>query len=81
MPRTIDELKVLSKQYQKNIKSYEQTQDEQIYLSYIEEHYLNTCKREEDATNQHANVTKERGISPVRDLQEYYTKMLSKLNI
>lgn len=46
LPRSIEDLKLISKQYQKNISAVEQTQDEQIFLSYIEEHYLSACKRD-----------------------------------
>jgi hypothetical protein len=76
LPKSVEDLKLISKQYQKNISAVEQTQDEQIYLSYIEEHYLATCKRDGETHD----ITP-KGSSPIRDLQDYYAKMLNKLNI
>lgn len=46
LPRSIEDLRLISNQYIKNSSAVEQTQDEQIYLSYIEEHYLAACKRD-----------------------------------
>ena len=43
-------------------------------MSYIEEHYLTTSKK---ATEGDARS----GNSPIRDLQEFYSKMLAKLNV
>ena len=43
-------------------------------MSYIEEHYLSTSKK---ATEGDARS----GNSPIRDLQEFYSKMLAKLNV
>lgn len=63
MPRSIEDLKVLSKQYLKNIQGDESTNEEKVYLSYIEEHYLAACKKEAESQEQH-----KRGSSPIREL-------------
>ena len=49
MPRTIDDLRMLSKQYIKSTQAAEHTQDEKVYLSYIEEHYLAAARKETEA--------------------------------
>ena len=38
MPKTLDDLRLLSREYMKNLGANDDLQDEQVYLQYIEDH-------------------------------------------
>ena len=38
MPKTLEDLRLLSREYMKNLGATDEIHDEQVYLAYIEDH-------------------------------------------
>lgn len=79
MPKTIEELRVLSNEYKKNLGAADEIHEEQVYLQYIEDHLKAQEKyvrkgvvedNEEDRTN-----------SPIRNLTEFYNRKMNKMDL
>lgn len=77
MPNTIEDLRLLSKEYMRNLGGNDDLREEQIYLSYIEEH-LNAQERVNAAGKGHGRASP--CISPIRNLAEFYQRKLNKIS-
>ena len=76
MPKTLDDLRVLSREYMRNIGVTENIEDEQAYLQYIEDH----LKAQERASVHGDMSRKNNALSPIRNLADFYQRKLNKIS-
>ena len=84
MPSTIEDLRLLSREYMKNLGVTDDLQDEQVYLQYIEEHLkaqervtASAMASGVEGSEQRSRMGKGGSIagaalSPIRNLGEFY---------
>ena len=78
MPKSVEDLRLMGKEYMKNLGATEDLQDEQVYLQYIEEH-LNAQAREAQAAESRSQQRPAATLSPIRNLADYYQRKLNKI--
>ena len=77
MPKSIDDLRKISSEYLKNLGSGDMLIEEQIYLSYVEDHLL--AKEKEVQRDVHGQATSPVN-SPIRNLNEFFSKKVNKFS-
>jgi len=75
MPSSLEDLRMLSREYMKNLGVTDDLKDEQVYLQYIEEHLK---FQEKLATPIESNKVTFHA-SPIRNLADFYSHKLNKL--
>ena len=84
MPKKLDDIRMLSREYMKNLGVTDDIADEQVYLQYIEDHLQN----QERSTAHDMGMTagtplqsekRNAHLSPIRNLAEFYQRKLNKI--
>ena len=76
MPNSLDDLRLLSREYIKNLGVNDDLQDEQVYLAYIEDHLKAQEKQTSSIDTSRANHS---ALSPIRNLADFYQRKLNKI--
>ena len=76
MPSSLEDLRLLSREYIKNIGVNDEMQDEQVYLQYIEDHLKFQERQTNSMSTEKATYTT---LSPIRNLADFYQRKLNKL--
>ena len=78
MPSSIEDLRLISREYMKNLGVTDDLQDEQVYLQYIEEHLKAQERLSQPANNSGSENNSKMGkagssaLSPIRNLADFY---------
>ena len=75
MPKSIEDLRLMSREYMKGLHVVDDIQDEQVYLSYIEDH----LKAQERCTATGESHNANAALSPIRNLADFYQRRLNKI--
>ena len=85
MPKNLDDLRLLSREYMKNLGVTDDMADEQVYLAYIEDNLKaqkSQTKQETSAVSGGTTAFSKLNtshLSPIRNLAEYYQRKLNKI--
>ena len=78
MPKNLEDLRLVSREYMKNLGIIDEFHDEQVYLKYIEDHLHAQEKLTIIDENSNSRMTTHT-LSPIRNLADFYQKKLKKI--
>ena len=81
MPSSLEDLRLLSREYMKNIGAVDDLQDEQVYLQYIEDHLKAQERQATQGDSASAARAQKSALSPIRNLADFYNRKLNKLSL